>query len=456
MESDWDRRHPSSPWRPAFVRAVQQLCGDPDEALPTWLELGATLGLLQTIQAGGLFPPTGDDTRLSLEELDASAIWPRNHPSFDARFDDGPPPGLKLMGEYVDSGFGELFENLDAAADHFGVRPRPSPLRTISKQKPGGSYEHRLIQHIRRSLVNDAVRLPERQVLPRPVDHAVDLSRCAHARRPGHRIQTLTLDFKDAFMSIRLDERECPYNCTSVDAGVTRTRPPMRTGEPTAGTVIVIASARVRRQAQPLVYSRAASIASCTAQALVSASPEVQGALQLYVDDPILVVSGSQDNVRETFDLVLIWWLLLGIPLAWKNGPVTAEPHPSVWIGVEFRLRGTAAVMTLPHEWAQDLICAAQPFAAGTGHVSVREAQTLVGRAGRVAHIVPDARPLASALYSALHESIRHPRDAPPGRCAARRFQVGARWSTALLADEADKPFVLERVIDVSRLEVPV
>lgn len=68
---------------------------------------------------------------------------------------------------------------------------------------------------MRRSLINDMVRLPERQVLPRAVDHALDLSRCAHARRAGQHIQMTTLDFKDAGMFIPLDHEERPFNCTA-------------------------------------------------------------------------------------------------------------------------------------------------------------------------------------------------------------------------------------------------
>lgn len=155
---------------------------------------GGTHGPSQTITAGGLGL-----------ELECAEVWMRNHVSFEAAFDGGPPPGVHFMERYVDWGFGELFTDLKDTKAHFGTQPRPSPLVTIREQKADGRFKHRLIQDMRRSLINDAMHLPARQVFPRLVDHAIDSSRCAHARRTGQRARTLTLDFKGAFMPIPLN-----------------------------------------------------------------------------------------------------------------------------------------------------------------------------------------------------------------------------------------------------------
>lgn len=131
-----------------------------------------------------------------------------------------------------------------------------------------------------------------------------------------------------------------------------------------------------------VVYLRAASFAARTAQALLTAFPRVSGALQLYVDDPIM---GDEAEATQTLDLVLLWWLILGIPLAWGKGTVVYGNDASTWIGVECQLRGTAAVMSLPNSWVQQLLQLVAPFARGIGHVSTNDAQSLgwEGRAGR-------------------------------------------------------------------------
>ena len=65
-----------------------------------------------------------------------------------------------------------MYESREAAAEALGGQVYPAPLGTISKMREDGSSKHRLIQDLRANDVNRAVALPERQVLPRPVDHA--------------------------------------------------------------------------------------------------------------------------------------------------------------------------------------------------------------------------------------------------------------------------------------------
>ena len=80
-----------------------------------------------------------------------------------------------------------------------GARVHPAPLGNISKAKDDGSIKHRLIQDLRANSVNEAVRLQERQVLPRGIDHGRDMAVLGEGADPSD-VHTLVLDFKDAFM----------------------------------------------------------------------------------------------------------------------------------------------------------------------------------------------------------------------------------------------------------------
>ena len=75
----------------------------------------------------------------------------------------------------------------------------------------------------------------------------------------------------------------------------------------------------------PLVYSRLASFLMRTAQALVG-SPTHRRQYgdkmamcrgQLYVDDPIWTLRGSPEQCAASADVILMWWLALGVPLSW-------------------------------------------------------------------------------------------------------------------------------------------
>ena len=80
---------------------------------------------------------------------------------------------------------------------------------------------------------------------------------------------TLILDFKDAFMSIPLDPSEMRFNCAHTEFDLKRTRNPLRPDEPQTGRFVVWRVLGVGGKPNPLVFSRAASLASRTAQALL-------------------------------------------------------------------------------------------------------------------------------------------------------------------------------------------
>ena len=97
-------------------------------------------------------------------------------------------------------GFGLLFATRTDIENFLQSKVAPAPLGCITKAKPDGTLKHRVIQDQRRSGVNAAVVLPERQVLPTVFSHAYDLARLADsAAKTGSddiEVETLVLDFK--------------------------------------------------------------------------------------------------------------------------------------------------------------------------------------------------------------------------------------------------------------------
>ena len=66
----------------------------------------------------------------------------------------------------------------------------------------------------------------------------------------------------------------------------------------------------------PLVYSRPASFASRTAQALMEPG---RSKLQLYVDDPALSLLGTRTWALTEGSIPILWWLVLGLKLSWSK-----------------------------------------------------------------------------------------------------------------------------------------
>ena len=91
----------------------------------------------------------------------------------------------------------------------------PGPLGDVVKLGPSGVAKHRLIQDLRRNGVNACAEIPERQVLPRFIDHAVDVAvaSLATADSGTEAFETMVLDFENAFMSVAVADAEAPFNC---------------------------------------------------------------------------------------------------------------------------------------------------------------------------------------------------------------------------------------------------
>jgi len=109
------------------------------------------------------------------------------------------------------------------------------------------------------------------------------------------------------------------------------------------------------------------------------------------------------------------------------------------------------AWMELPKAFVDELLHELLPFCAGRGSVPLAAAERLVGRAGRVAYVVPLAKPFVASLYGALAGSKAARREAPPGEVAVVRFLCGARWLAALLKQEGEAYVPLRRVVHASK-----
>ena len=78
----------------------------------------------------------------------------------------------------------------------------------------------------------------------------------------------MVLDFANAFMQIPLAKAEMRYNCAAVPQGLRRDRAPLDDAEPSLGSFVVWRVLGFGGRPNPLVYSRVASFAMRSAQAL--------------------------------------------------------------------------------------------------------------------------------------------------------------------------------------------
>merc|ERR1712085_77085 len=470
----FDEHHPACPWRVELMGTVLSRAKDPDAAIWTWLRTGAPMGMGRPITRGTHFPSVEVDPSYSVAVLDKRSPFVSNHPSFDevpsspASSTDaspvvGRPPAWELLEAQVNDGFALLFVDCSSAEAFLGAKCHPAPLGNVSKLKEDGSFKHRLIQDLKANGVNGAVALPERQVLPRGIDHGVDLATLGHDLAEGEGVFTLVLDFKDAFMSIPLHDDERRFNCANTGFELSRSRSSIYDGELVLGSFVVWRTLGFGGRPNPLVFSRVASFACRTAQALLGSPSDTgvsleaglaPGRAQLYVDDPIVSVRSTEVDAKYTLDLVILWWLVLGIPLSWKKGFLTSGATPHRWIGIDYTLTAEGAVMRLPPAYVAELLARLLPLCSTKGVIAADELDALVGKAGRVAHVVPSAKPFVAGLWAGLSEvraSAREGRwESPPGTVPCRRLCFAASWIRALLAEDESCPLRLERLVSAT------
>ena len=91
--------------------------------------------------------------------------------------------------------------------------------------------------------------------------------------------------------------------------------------------------------------------------------------LQTFVDDPALSVRGTWDQAAVSFDVVIAWWLALGIPLSWKKGAVYSGDQVHRWIGIDYSVVEGGAKMRLPPEFIAELLDLLEPLCSPSGQV---------------------------------------------------------------------------------------
>ena len=365
-------------WGSLLERLVQ-LSGDPDAEAATWPRLGTPLGILNAIPTGGVFPKLEEDTRWEearkLESLNWLEGASKNYKSYEesARAADA------LFQKEVDKGFVHWSKKRCELEATYGPLVQ-SAIGYIEKVKADGSVKGRLVHDLRRSSVNEHIELDERLVLPRMKDALEDVLRLLEVREPHEQVCFLSLDFSDAFkhLHVRLNEQRF-LSGTAL------------------GGYFVYKTVLFGVRTGPLVWGRMAALVARSTQALFHSD---RCRLQVFVDDPLLVARGTQQQLANIYTMVLLWWMILGLQIAWHKGTMGAEVE---WIGARISVDNTSSTVTLTvtPEKLEDWRRLAEELDTRPP-VSVKVLQKFAGKMSWASGFIPQLRPFVRMLYAAL------------------------------------------------------
>eukprot|EP00971_Amphidinium_carterae_P126934 2514937-Amphidinium_carterae.1 len=203
-------------------------------------------------------------------------------------------------------------------------------VRTV---RTDGSRKHPLVWDLRRSGdcgVNDELDQVQRIILPRlrdVVDDSLQIANGVNVKRPP----LLTVaSVSDAFHLLPVNEKELLYQTVGYR------------GKLYVFRVLVFGS-----RVAPTLWGRTGAFLARSAQSLV---PDGVTRVELYVDDPIILVAGPHAEMNTK--IILLRWMVLGAPIAWNKA---AQGYHVDWIGAHLHSMAGELLIGIPHKKVHEI-----------------------------------------------------------------------------------------------------
>ena len=420
-----------TPLNTKLLAAWQRVTRDPEVHVVDWARRGVPLGMNKRIDTCGIFPAARDEY---MEHGDAPPLElmenTRNYTSFYDLMD----AAKEEIGRYVDKGFA-IVKDMDWIAGRFSSGT-VSRMGLIQKVKDDGRVKNRVIVDMLRSGGNSRSSVPERLILPRVQDVLQGARRLysfqddlkALAEREGwmpekeadlHKWELVGADLADAFCHFPVDRDELS-NC--ICPGL----------EP--GQFILYTALLFGFKAAPLLMARLAAMFTRFLQSLLAKG---EGVIQTYMDDPLILLAGTDARRNRTLALLLYSMWALGINIAYHKGERGLRV---TWIGVVFELDLEREVLklTVSRKMANELHEKLKSWE--TGMISLRDLRATTGRLSWLAGILPRCRWAVSILYAVVAAAEKDARDGTEEARAANRP-----------SDQRPKPFL----VPAARVKLP-
>ena len=339
--------------RPRPLAALRSWISDPDDQPEKWLRSGAPAGLASLQLTRGVYVFT-------------------NYPGID----QDEVAQLEVT-DLHRRGLLEAFDSIEDVRNYLGQKPVLSKVGVRTKIV-GDKIKKRVIVDSYRSGVSDSTTKPERSVLPRVLDAVDDFMVQRQSANQESSTDFVVLDFTRALFIIPLAWEERRFF-------VIRLR----------GKFFVFKVCAQGAAASPLVWARTAALVSRLTQYMFL---QTELAIEVFVDDPCLAVTGCLAQRNKNIAIVLLFWRTLGFPLLFKKG----QKGPIVkWIGFTLRSTNTELEISIKPEILSEL-CSQIASAVKCNVISKKDLQRLAGRANFVAGMIPVWRPFLQELWGAL------------------------------------------------------
>lgn len=376
----WMAQGPTG-WRHALLDAICQATGDPDKEISKWFAGNTPLGINKPIPNAGVFPkasPTQAQRESAefLAKLGDRVEVDQNYASFRQYRQESAIELQRLVKE------GHL-EVIGSWQDVQARWPdaRATKIATLVKTKEDGTTKTRFIVDMLRSGINALSTVEERIVLPRGSDlirDVLDVQQYA-----GQACELFTADITDAFLNLTVAEEERGHVVIK-----------MADGQYAAYKGVPFGLA-----AAPLLWGRTAALLGRCTQA--THSPHSHR-LQVYVNDPVVVVAGSQMERSRLIARTLVLWAALGARIALHKA---ARGTSVKWIGAQYTIVPGGIKVAIDAERIAKLESVVEKGLEAKG--LIKNARSTAGELSWVASIIPTIRPFVNMLWAAVYAMDR-------------------------------------------------
>ena len=418
----------STPLQANVIQAWGERTGDPDTRhLCEWLDHGAPLGYSQNIPSVGIFPRVEpeDSAGQNLQDLHRSLEGWQNYTSAEQETEEV----NALIADYVSRGFCHTAETMEEATAELGQPPVLNKLGLIVKVNDQGVKKCRLIWDLRESRANAQCCQGERILLPRLLDLA---QQAVRQYRLGNTPWLAAVDVKDAFMNI-------PAGADKRFTVAARPHP----SQPHQMQLVIFDTLVFGAGSSPTLWGRYAAWLGRSAAAVLP-----RAGVQIYVDDPAFVLTGTLDEASRDLTILLMWFAIVGFPVKLSK----AEGGKSIgWVGAKLELDDAekSVRVTIPAGKVSKIQDSAQQFLRKPV-IGKRQLRSYAGALSFVAGLVPHLRPFLSSLWAVLGGGTSANDGAGKAQHSGklvhtRRIRPALRWIEALVKG---RPAPLQRTLE--------
>ena len=163
----------------------------------------------------------------------------------------------------------------------------------------------------------------------------------------------------------------------------------------------------------------------------LSLTTEEEARAECYVDDPIILLRGSQQTRSRVIAMLLLAWRALGFPLSFEKAVRGSRVQ---WIVGDFAFTKTGVQVRIKQDIVDDVRALTKEIGSAN-LVNYKVLRSFCGKVNTITSLVHVLKPFTQQLWAALTSRPENTK-APVGMVWTRQISTALAWLDAFTAGE--------------------